>query len=168
MKQLRVVAGLVFCAFSGLLSFGNGLARAEGTLPLSGTLQLWSKACRTAVQCDLPVATTEPHSIEAQAAGPVAGQPSSYVTEWTANGVSVKLGVFQKAPDTRNPTSYTSYQVSVFDQASGKLLVECSSFEPLQSETWFPVGACSWAKAGTDDYQRFGVTFRRKVLPFTP
>lgn len=162
-----IVGGLTISAFSGFLNFRGGVAQAEGTLPLSGTLQLWSKACRTAVQCDLPLATTEPHSVEALAPRPVAGQPSSYVTEWATNDVLIRLGVFQKASDARNPTSYTSYQVSVFDHSTGNLLVECSSFEPLQADTYFPVGACSWANPRTDDYQRFGVTFRRKIVPIT-
>lgn len=78
----------------------------------------------------------------------------------------VRLYVFQKAKlPSGEGASSTSYQVSVTDLSQGRIISECSSFEPLQTSLYFPVGACSGEVPGSDGRKRVGVTFRRLRLP---
>lgn len=81
------------------------------------------------------------------------------------DGYLVQLQIFQKARSEASPTSLTAYQLTLTDQGLQRIIVECSSFEPLQSTTYFPVGACSGELPGSDGQKRVGVTFRRLVLP---
>jgi len=145
---------LATCTLASILLFSNAAPATTAhpdPLEISGQMQLWRRACDADGRCTVPQPLGASRPLAGVIAAPTPGHGTTTTLTasfdaaetgdpdgWTAN-----VQIFRKTKSAPDDSSYTAYQVTLKNLASGEVLALCSSFE---AERWtghfFPVGAC--------------------------
>jgi hypothetical protein len=132
-------------------------------IEVAGTVQLWTRSCRSIDACDLPVAVGPAHPVQSEilqpASRPGLAQAASEVVEgpWR-----VQLGYFWRQVGHDVATGdYVTFQVRVSRQNGDvyEFITECSFYDRVPVVPWLATGSCSGMIPGSMD--RVGVTFQK-------
>lgn len=154
-------------ALSGWL-LTTAVARAadtvsQGPVEVSGTLQVWTRTCRSVEACDLPVPVGQAHPVRTvlpiPESRPGLSQAASEVLEgpWR-----VQMGFFMRWVGTDVSTGdYVTFQVRVSRRTDQEheFITECSFYDRVPTGAWLATGSCSGGVPGS--MERVGVTFQK-------
>lgn len=166
-ERFSFLGHAVTLALTGWLLTTSAARAADTVIPapveVSGTVQVWTRTCRSVEACDLPVAVGQAHPVRTVLAAPASrpglSQASSEVLEgpWR-----VQMGFFMRWVGTDVSTGdYVTFQIRVSrstDQ-SYEFITECSFYDRVPTGAWLATGSCSGAVPGS--MERVGVTFQK-------
>jgi hypothetical protein len=127
------------------------------TVLVLGSVQFWERTCDAHGRCGLPNPISDRLPVSGEVTEPAGpGQYSVLRVPLTSGDQTVDFQIFWVMP----PDGSTPYLVAQARLSEGpRLVTECTQYDDVRTEGYFPVGACSGFIPNENGNRQLGVTF---------